>query len=103
MDVPLWQLIAAFVAGLVLGAGFFGGLWLTVRRVPRSAHPQRLVLLSFAARLAVTVAVVVLLAAVHWQLAAAAMAGVIVLRLCLVRLLRPHVGPVRRESGVSQP
>lgn len=38
--------------GTVLGLFYFGGLWLTVLRVPAAAKPRRLLLLSFAVRLA---------------------------------------------------
>lgn len=36
--------------GTVLGLFYFGGLWLTVRRVHNAARPGRLLLLSFAGR-----------------------------------------------------
>lgn len=38
------------VWGMVLGLFYFGGLWLTVRRVHKAAHPGRLLLLSFVCR-----------------------------------------------------
>lgn len=89
MHAPLWQLALALVAGLALGFVYFGGLWLTVRRVPRSRNPQLLVFGSFVLRLGVTVAALVLLARVHWQLALAAMAALVATRIVLVRRLRP--------------
>lgn len=45
----IWLTAAAW--GILLGAFYFGGLWLTARRLPASASPGRLWLISFAARL----------------------------------------------------
>lgn len=42
--------ILVFVAGAILGAAFFGGLWLTVQQLPRSKHPALLFLFSGIAR-----------------------------------------------------
>lgn len=42
--------------GAILGLFYFGGLWLTVHRVPRAARPKSLLALSFAARLATLMA-----------------------------------------------
>jgi len=77
----------SLLAGVALGTLFFGGLWLTVRATARSRRPVLLVLVSFWVRLAVVVAVFVLLARGHWQWAVAALLGFILARLVLVRLL----------------
>jgi F1F0 ATPase subunit 2 len=42
--------------GTCLGIFYFGGLWLTVRRVRRAARPGRLLLLSLAGRAAAALA-----------------------------------------------
>ena len=47
-------LVVAFFWGLVLGALFFGGLWLTVRFALFSRHSALVFLLSLLARTAVT-------------------------------------------------
>jgi len=39
------------LSGLILGLFYFGGLWLTVRRVHRVKRPQRFLLLSSLLRL----------------------------------------------------
>ena len=44
---------------------------------------------SFVLRLALIVTAVVLIARIHWQYAAATMAGFIALRLVLIRKMRP--------------
>lgn len=45
------QLVVAGVAGAVAAGAYFGGLWLTVRRLPHAAHPTRWLLASMAVRL----------------------------------------------------
>ncbi|HQN31350.1 MAG TPA: ATP synthase subunit I, partial [Methanothrix soehngenii] len=45
-----FTLPASFFLGAVLSAFYFGGLWLTVKRLPRSRQPTLLSLSSFAAR-----------------------------------------------------
>lgn len=49
----LLPLILALAAGIGLGVFYFGGLWLTVRRLPTAQRPALLSLLSFFARLGV--------------------------------------------------
>jgi F1F0 ATPase subunit 2 len=82
-----WVLLAA--AGGVLGWLYFGGLWVTVRRLPRAEHPAALVLGSFVLR-AVLVAVgfVVLLAGDPLRLVAV-LVGFLAVRGVLVRRVRP--------------
>ncbi len=46
-------LLLSFTAGLFLGAFYFGGLWLTLRRLPGSTQPALLALGSFLGRSAV--------------------------------------------------
>lgn len=41
------------LAGMVLGMIFFGGLWLTVQRMPTSRHPALLFLISLITRMAI--------------------------------------------------
>lgn len=41
------------LAGAGLGCFFYQGLWLTVRRLPASSRPHRLLLASFVARMTV--------------------------------------------------
>ena len=45
----VWFLV--FAAGTALGFLYFPCLWLTVRRLPASLRPMRLLLISFAVRL----------------------------------------------------
>ncbi|MBE3069465.1 MAG: ATP synthase subunit I [Planctomycetes bacterium] len=90
MQVPIWQLALAVVAGVAAGLVYFGGLWLTVQRLPTSRRPGVLALVSFAVRLAVSVAVMGLCARRHWQLLAACVAAFLVTRVVLVRRWAPE-------------
>ena len=82
-------LALACAAGIGLGVLYFGGLWLTVRRLPAARHPALMSLASFLARTAVTVVGIFLVMGDRWERAAACLAGLLVARMILVRRLRP--------------
>ena len=82
---PVWKLALAVSAGAAVSVFYFGGLWLTVRRLPTAKRPHLLMVGSFAARTVVTVAVIALLARLDWQLLAACMVGFIATRIVTVR------------------
>lgn len=93
-------LIAAFVAGIVLGSFYFGGLWLTVSRLQQFRHPGLAFVSSFVVRTAVVIAGFYFLTTGHWQQIAACMAGFIAMRMILTRRWGP---PARRtpDSAVT--
>jgi F1F0 ATPase subunit 2 len=78
----------AFSAGMALGALHFTGLWLTVRRLPDAAAPLSLLLASFLARTAVAASGLILVMDGRWERLIAALAGFIVTREMLSRLIR---------------
>lgn len=82
------------LAGVVLGAFFFGGLMLTVRRLPTARRPTVLALSSFAVRTAVVVVGLAWVAQGGWRRLAGALVGLIAIRVMLVRAwgLRPGGG-----------
>ena len=90
MKVGIGQLVMALAAGAGVGVFYFGGLWLTVRRVARSRRPTLLTFGSFIVRAAAAVTVIVLIARIHWQLAVASMLGFVLARVALVGALRPR-------------
>jgi len=63
------------LAGIALGAFFYLGLWLTVRKVTETRHPVLLTLASFWIRTLVVLAGFLYLMQGHWQYAAACVAG----------------------------
>ena len=86
----LLPLILALAAGIGLGVFYFGGLWLTVRRLPTAQRPALLSLLSFFARLGVVLSGFYLAMDGHWQRLLACLLGFLGARVILVRLLGPE-------------
>lgn len=50
------HILMSLAAGILLGAVYFGGLWWTVARLPRSRHPWLLMPLSAMLRTAIVLA-----------------------------------------------
>lgn len=97
--------VLACAAGLVLGLVYFGGLWLTIRQMPRSRHPVALFLASLILRSVIAVTGFFLIMGNHWERAIACLVGFMLVRLILTSHLRPDrmVPPVAsdltHESG----
>jgi F1F0 ATPase subunit 2 len=79
------EAIMAFLGGVVLGGFFFGGLWLTVRRLPDARHPALLTLGSLLIRTAVVAAGFCFLMGGEWMRAIVALAGLITTRILIIR------------------
>lgn len=86
----LLPLILALAAGIGLGVFYFGGLWLTVRRLPTAQHPALLSLLSFFARLGIVLSGFYLVMDGHWQRLLACLFGFLGVRFILVRRWGPE-------------
>ncbi|MFP4082143.1 MAG: ATP synthase subunit I [Candidatus Aminicenantes bacterium] len=85
------MLILSLAAGAGVGIFFFGGLWWTVRRLPRSSRPVVLTVSSFLVRTGVSVAVFYLLVrGGHWERLLVCLAGFLLIRLVLTRRWSPH-------------
>lgn len=93
-------LVLAVLAGLLLGAFFFGGLWWTVRRCLTSPQPALWILASFLLRTAIAVGGFYLALQGGWQGLAACMGGFLVARLLVTRYIgaesQQTAKPVRR-------
>ena len=87
-------LVPSLLGGLVLGAFYFGGLWLTVRRLPESHQPALLALGSLAGRLGVTLLGVYLLTGGQWTRIGVCLLGFFVMRTLLVQRWQPRVSPM---------
>ena len=94
MNEPL-SLASALVAGVLLGAIFFGGLWWTVRRGVSSGRVALWFLGSLLLRTGVALAGFYLVAAGHWERLLLCLLGFVVARFAVTRLMRP--------PGESQP
>lgn len=94
-------IIAAVCAGLFLGGLYFGGLWWTVRRMPRARHPLNLYFGSLIVRLAIVLAASYgMLANAGWPRLVASLVGFVAARLLLIRLIAavPSGNIAQREA-----
>jgi F1F0 ATPase subunit 2 len=85
--------VLAFGGGVGLSVLYFGGLWLTVRRVVEGEWPRMLLLGSFVGRAGVVLLgfyLVILWMGERWELLAICLVGFIVGRTMLVRRWGPR-------------
>ena len=80
-------LVLAFAAGLILGGFYFIALWRTVKRLPDTPSPLRLMLGSFVLRMAVVLPGFYFVMSGHWERLAMALIGFILMRMILTRRL----------------
>jgi F1F0 ATPase subunit 2 len=83
----------SFVAGVLLGLFLFGGLYLTVRDLPATERPLHRLILSFLARMIITLAGmagVLWIAESRWEALALCLIGLLTARTVLVRRLTPR-------------
>ena len=85
-------LSGAFAAGLVLGSFYFIALWRTVKRLPDTQRPLRVMLGSVVVRMAVVLPGFYFVMSGHWERLVMALIGFILAR----KLLTRHYG-----SGVA--
>ncbi|MFO7544086.1 MAG: ATP synthase subunit I [Trueperaceae bacterium] len=85
--VSLGPIALGFAAGATIGASYFLGLWWTVRRATRSARPTPLLLASFVVRLALAVAVLLVIVRLGALALVAALLGFLAARVLLTRTL----------------
>jgi len=91
-------LIFALLAGIALGALFFGGLWWTIRRSAASQHPAFWFLGSGLLRMSGVVAGIYFISGGRWERLAACLIGLIVARLLVIRLTRPALNALIQEA-----
>lgn len=77
------------LAGLVLGAFFFGGLWWTVRRAMTSPRPALLFFTSLLLRMVLTLLGFYLVAGGQWQRLLLCLFGFVLARPLVTRWTRP--------------
>lgn len=74
------ELLLAASAGILLGCIYFGGLWLTIRRLTRWRQPGLTMMASLLVRLTLVAVGLYLLADGHWQRYVAAVPGLLIAR-----------------------
>ena len=81
-------LVLALLAGLLLGAIFFGGLWWTVRKGVSSKQPALLFLGSLLLRTSMALAGFYFIGRGHWGRLLISLLGFVMARLFVTRLTR---------------
>ena len=79
-------LLLAWMAGVLLGAIFFGGLWWTIRKGLSSQHPALWFLGSLLLRTSITVTGFCFVASGHWERLLVCLLGFVMARLIVARL-----------------
>ena len=85
-------LIVAFAAGCLVGLGYFGLLWWTVRRIPTARRPGLLLVGSLVGRLAASLTAFYVVMDGRWECLFACLAGFLVVRQVMIGRLRPSRG-----------
>ncbi len=96
LHIPISQLGLACLAGVFIGAVNFGGLWLTVQRLPASRNAALLAFLSWILRLAFTLGGFYLVMRGEWSLMLSCLVGFSLSRFLLSRYLRSSTGEEAR-------
>jgi F1F0 ATPase subunit 2 len=98
-------LALAWLAGLLLGAIFFGGLWWTVRKGVLSPHPALWFFGSLLVRMSIALAGFYFVGRGHWERLLACLLGFVLARLAVTWLTRPSGGNQIRpaEEGSRAP
>lgn len=87
---------AALVWGLLLGGFYFGGLWLTVSRLPSVTHQALWMIASFLLRNVLVAIALYPVVLRGWQPTLICLAGFIIVRVLLSRRIKGHI---RAENG----
>jgi F1F0 ATPase subunit 2 len=86
------NILLSGLAGLLLGAFFFGGLWWTVQKLATSTRPVLWVTGSFLLRMGLTMTGFYFVAAGDWQRLLGCLTGFIIARLLVVKLTPVNTG-----------
>ncbi|CAN5297678.1 ATP synthase subunit I [soil metagenome] len=99
-------LILPFLAGILLGAIFFGGLWWTICRAVDSRQPALWFLSSLLLRTSMALAGFYFVARGHWENLLLCLLGFVAARLAVTWLTRTsresHIRPAQEGSHATQ-
>jgi F1F0 ATPase subunit 2 len=90
--IELLPLAAACAAGLLLGAGFFGGLWWTVRRGVSAERPALWFLGSVVLRMSIVLVGFYLVSSGDWKRLLACLLGFVIARSLVTSLASTAIG-----------
>ncbi len=82
------NLIWAFIVGLLLGVLFFGGLWITVKKIINSKTPGLLMVGSFVLRITIVLAGFYFIGLGDWKKLIACLIGFMVSRFTVIYLTK---------------
>ena len=101
--IDLLSLVFALIAGIMLGAIFFGGLWWTVRKGVSAKHPAFWFLGSMLLRTCIVVLGFYFILGDSWQRLLAGLLGFIVARIIVTRLTRvaQQQNQLAQEAGYA--
>lgn len=95
-------LVLAWVAGAMLGAMFFGGLWWTVRQGVASQRPAVWFVVSLLLRMSLALAGIYVVSGGHWERLLLCLLGFVMSRFLVTWLTRPsgehHARPAQETS-----
>lgn len=91
----------ALVAGVVLGAIFFGGLWWTVQKMVSSKQPALWVFGSLMLRMGITLAGLYAIGRGDWERLLACLLGFVIGRMLVTRLTRAIDAPANAAREAS--
>lgn len=93
------NMVLVFVAGLSLGALFFGGLWLTVKKAVGSTKPALMIFGSFVFRMAVVLVGFYFIGEGNWQRLLAILAGFITARFLVIYFTKAKTVAAEKEAN----
>lgn len=89
MNFDLSSIAVSIIAGCLLGLLYFGGLWLTVRKIHEVAQPGLLILASFVVRMAAVLSGFYFVMSGDATRLIACLAGFLVVRQVMVHRITP--------------
>ena len=95
----LVTLSLALMAGLLLGAMFFGGLWWTVQKGVSAKQPALWFFVSLLLRMSIALAGFYFVSGGHWERLLVSLFGFVIARFMVRRLTVP---PVEHHSGPAK-
>ena len=101
--MKLCCLVLALVAGVLLGAIFFGGLWWTVRKGVSSKQPALWFFGSLLLRMSIALAGFYFVGRGHWERLLLCLLGFVMARLVVTWLTRPPVEKHNSPGTGGQP
>lgn len=82
-------ILSTFLIGIALGCFYFGNLWITVRKLPTTAYPARLFIVSWLWRIVITLLGFYLVMDGQWSRALTCLGGFVIARIILTNFWKP--------------